>query len=551
MSRTTAIVRLAALMLAVACVAAGGAVEGAAASSRLGDEFDGWIEQRRRVAEALAAGGSLAPERLAAMYGALARTYLLRADLAAARAHFDRAADLAPGDFRWAHYLGVVAARMEDRAAAVRRFTSSSELAPWFEPSREWLSRLEGDGVVDAPTHATSDPLIDGLAAFGRRLRVEFAQDKLETGDVDGALAELETVLTFDPGDSRARYQLAVAQFRAGRAAEALANVRRVVEEEPDFGEAHFSLASVLAARGERDEALLHFRHAFAADRGNSAVHERLASELAARGEVEESVALYSTLVAREPHRVGAVRDYASLLAGAGRAEEAVRQLRRSVEAVSAAEARAVLLLDAGRIGDAAGHGDAAIADLEQVVALVPRQATGHAELAAALARSGRFDEAAESYGRWIEIEPESVTPWFSRALALLLAGRDAPARETLEAALDRLPGETSLTHLLARLLATSEDAAVRDGARALILARSVLAGASSPEHAETVAMALAETGSFDEAVRWQERIVETLGGAESPAASAAAGRLELYRRGEAARSPWAPPATSTGAAGR
>ena len=122
----------------------------------------------------------------------------------------------------------------------------------------------------------------------------------------------------------------------------------------------------------------------------------------------------------------------------------------------------------------------------------------------------------------------------------MLLAGRDSEARRALEAGLEAIPDEQSLRHLLARVLAASNDSTVRDGALSLDLARRVLAAESTVEHAETVAMALAEIGDFDEAVAWQGRIVANLGGPSAPGAAAAADRLALYRRGKPSRAPWA-----------
>jgi hypothetical protein len=97
------------------------------------------------------------------------------------------------------------------------------------------------------------------------------------------------------------------------------------------------------------------------------------------------------------------------------------------------------------------------------------------------------------------------------------------------------------LTYPLARLLATSPVAGVRDGERALRLAEQLFAQFNSLEHAEVLAMAQAEVGRFEDAAALQRNAVE---------ATAAAGRFELlprlqenlsrYESGQACRSPWA-----------
>ena len=52
-------------------------------------------------------------------------------------------------------------------------------------------------------------------------------------------------------------------------------------------------------------------------------------------------------------------------------------------------------------------------------------------------------------------------------------------------------------------------DRSVRDGARAVELATQAVTARSSLENAETLAMAIAEAGRFENAVELQSRLVE------------------------------------------
>jgi hypothetical protein len=87
-------------------------------------------------------------------------------------------------------------------------------------------------------------------------------------------------------------------------------------------------------------------------------------------------------------------------------------------------------------------------------------------------------------------------------------------------------------------VLAAAPDASVRDGARALDLARSLVERETTIDHVETLAMALAELGRFDDAIHWQERAIEreTATGEDSTASRR---RLELYHAHHAVREPW------------
>ena len=71
-------------------------------------------------------------------------------------------------------------------------------------------------------------------------------------------------------------------------------------------------------------------------------------------------------------------------------------------------------------------------------------------------------------------------------------------------------------------------------------MAEAVFQADSTLEHAETLAMALAEMGRFDEAIELQTRVVtESERRGQSAVASRASRRLESYQRGEPYRSPW------------
>src|SRR4029079_10513848 len=78
-------------------------------------------------------------------------------------------------------------------------------------------------------------------------------------------------------------------------------------------------------------------------------------------------------------------------------------------------------------------------------------------------------------------------------------------ARTVLESAFAAQQDNYAIANALARLLATAPDDALRDGARALELARSVFTATRSPEVGQTYAMPLAETGNFTEAVKLQQ----------------------------------------------
>ena len=120
---------------------------------------------------------------------------------------------------------------------------------------------------------------------------------------------------------------------------------------------------------------------------------------------------------------------------------------------------------------------------------------------------------------------------------------RYAEAVQRLDDLLDVVPGNLPATEALAHILAAAPDEAVRDGERALSLAKQVYAAGRSPSRARTLAEAYAELGQCDKAAEWQQLAAELAqsAGDEATAASLAQG-VETYRAGPPCRPPLPPP---------
>jgi tetratricopeptide (TPR) repeat protein len=140
--------------------------------------------------------------------------------------------------------------------------------------------------------------------------------------------------------------------------------------------------------------------------------------------------------------------------------------------------------------------------------------------LAIALARAGRDEEAMKRYEQTLALVPDhdlaranldrmrakrmdkDVSDTNARAFALVQAGRHREAADMLTQALGRHPENHELAHNLARLLATTPDPSVRNGAVALRLALAVRdrMGGNDPRVLDTVAAAYAAQEQFDRA---------------------------------------------------
>ena len=155
------------------------------------------------------------------------------------------------------------------------------------------------------------------------------------------------------------------------------------------------------------------------------------------------------------------------------------------------------------------GDYELAITRFQAALEIAPEQHVFRFQLARLLAALGRYEDARREFATVVQAMPENSAAWRGEVTALLLAGRYPDARRRLQEGLDALPRDGQLAHTLARLLATAPDDTVRDGELALRLAQTVYEVKKMYETAETLAMAHAETGNFEEAIKIQRALIE------------------------------------------
>jgi protein O-mannosyl-transferase len=154
------------------------------------------------------------------------------------------------------------------------------------------------------------------------------------------------------------------------------------------------------------------------------------------------------------------------------------------------------------------------------------------------LAKLGRFDEATNQFSAATRLDPFSAEPYFLMGRLLLQRGNDAEALMSLKKAVQLDPNNLDQILLAASVLATDENSKARNGTEALQLAERLvhLTGGKQPVALDTLAMANAELGRFDEAVTIQTQAIqltETNGNKEDLGVMQK--RLEFYQKHQ----PW------------
>jgi len=182
---------------------------------------------------------------------------------------------------------------------------------------------------------------------------------------------------------------------------------------------------------------------------------------------------------------------------------------------------------------------------LQAAVRFNPNYLEARQGLGDALSRAGQTEAALPQYVEVVRLNPRAAEARFGYAMALVKLKRYREARASLEESTRLLPDDFQLRHVLARILAAAPDAAARDGRQALSIAQQLEAAmgeGKTTELGETLAMAFAEVGNFDDAVAVQRSVLNAASRAGlGPDVRRMTANLRLYERGLACRTPWQP----------
>jgi tetratricopeptide (TPR) repeat protein len=273
--------------------------------------------------------------------------------------------------------------------------------------------------------------------------------------------------------------------------------------------------------------------------RKGSAVDLRQGTNLLIAGRVEEAQAALTRAVTDGPQDATALLNLAVAERRLGNVERACALLERAVE-VDPTHSNAQLNL--AMIREKQGRVEEAIEHFHLAVESNPRNSAAHLALGRLYWLRRECADSAAHFEQFLKASPDHVQARISQGMCLVRLGEFGKARRVLETGYDAFPANPGIGDALVRVLAASPDADVRDGQRALEIAAALVEALPRPETIESLAMAYAEVGRFEDAVLRQRemiRAVEERG--QHPLLSQFRSNLERYERGQACRTPWPP----------
>jgi protein O-mannosyl-transferase len=300
------------------------------------------------------------------------------------------------------------------------------------------------------------------------------------------------------PGNSVACRNLADVRLKEGRIAEAIVIYRKGLQDEPDNVDLHNSLGSVFLHTGKADEAISQYQQALKINPVFETAHINLGNALLQKGRVDEAIAHFQIALQIKPDDAEVQNNLGNAFGRKGKEDEAIIHYQRALQ-------------------------------------IDPDCIPAHVNFGGLLLQRGKVDEAIAHFQRALEIKPDLAPAHDSLGNALLQKGRASEAIAHFQKALQIEPANPAIQNNLAWLLATCPQASLRNGHKAVELARQAneLTGGKNPAFLDTLAAAYAEAGRFPEAVETARHALRL---AEAQSNAALAGQLQsemkLYQAG-------------------
>jgi protein O-mannosyl-transferase len=272
--------------------------------------------------------------------------------------------------------------------------------------------------------------------------------------------------------------------------------------------------------------------HTLACTADNALAHDNLGNALLQEGKADEAIAQFQEALQIKPDLADACNNLGYALLQTGKADAAVTCFQRALQ-IRPDFAEACLnlgntLLQKGSVNEA-------IFQYQKALQIDPALALAHNNLGTIFRQEGRVDDAISEYQKALQIKPNEAAIHNNLGNTLLQEGKADEATSHFQEALQINPASVEVQNNLAWLLATCPQAALRNGNKALALARqaNALTGGENPVILHTLAAALAEAGRFPEAMETARHALRL---AEAQSNAALAGQLQsemkLYQAG-------------------
>jgi tetratricopeptide (TPR) repeat protein len=365
-----------------------------------------------------------------------------------------------------------------------------------------------------------------------------FGESLARLGRIDEAMTHYQKAVEIKPGYADTQFNLGNGLRQKGRVDEAIACYQKALQIQPDLAGAHMNLGNILGQQGRMDEAIAHYQKALQIQPDSAEAHCNLGSAFFRQGRMEEAIAHYQKALEIQPDSAEAHMNLGNIFSQQGRLNEAIDHFQKALQIMPG---NALAHYNLGITLQQKGRVDEAILQLQSALQIKPDYAEAHNSLGAALFQKGRTDEAITHLQKALQINPGYARAHNNLGNALLQKGNVTEAIVHFQQAAQIEPADPAAQNNLAWLLATCPQASLRNGTKAVELARraNALTGGENPIVLRTLAAAYAEAGRFPEAVETAQRALHL---AEAQSNTRLAGALQSQMKFYEAGSPFHSP---------
>ncbi len=446
------------------------------------------MNEARAATEKALMDSTIDAKQLAWEYGNLGNLYQLYNINRLADSCYDNARAVEPNNFRWIYYDAYLSLILGRSKQAIEDFNQALALETNYPPiqlhmGHAWYDLGEFDKAERTLKTAVDNPGLRPTALY------YLGQIALLNKRFKDAIDRFEEVLRLDPDASKVHYPLASAYRAVGNAEQTRRHLALRGERMPQIedqliaelnrlntgGRPFFISALQAVQKRDYNSANLSFRQGLERDPTNNNARLSLARSLFLAGEPDQAAKELDKVLDQRPNN-------------------------------------SLALFLKGTTLDLNGEIDKAVAHYKQVIKIDKKHAGAHFFLANRLMLSSNYAEAATHYSAAIAADAGNPLARLFNLVARYRSGEDAQKIiEKLEQEIGRQPDPQMYQYALVRLLATSENAQVRDPARALELSKMLAIQQGIPPYLELLAIAYAANGEFEQAAALQQQLVASL----------------------------------------
>ncbi|WP_242725733.1 tetratricopeptide repeat protein [Microcoleus vaginatus] len=225
------------------------------------------------------------------------------------------------------------------------------------------------------------------------------AEQLMETGDREEAIALYEQIISIEPNCVQARINFGFLKQEKGELDAAIPHYREALAIDPNIPQTAYNLAKIFEEQGQVEEAIAHYKQALVAQPDFVPALINLAVALQEKGELVRAIELYRRALEIHPHSWEAYNNLATVLQEQGNLEDALEYYHKALELlpdfVEAINNLGRTFLEKGAVKDA-------ISCYRRAIHLSPNHASAHLNLSLALLLVGDLENGLTEYEwRW------------------------------------------------------------------------------------------------------------------------------------------------------